>query len=149
MHNEIGRSSKLKYKRDTDIRMTCLSKHKKSTKRSNSQRTRTSFKQASYTKKLIHKNQTKGLVLKNAGIPELSKTIFLPKWLADNRVEFILGNWIWWKLFFITLVQNRYNFAYEPEHVYEQYNLSYDSQLHPLYDSLFFPPVKLWTDVNL
>lgn len=94
MHNEIGRSSKLKYKRDTDIRMTCLSKHKKSTKRSNSQRTRTSFKQASYTKKLIHKNQTKGLVLKNAGIPELSKTIFLPKWLADNRVEFILGNWI-------------------------------------------------------
>lgn len=144
MHNEIGRSSKLKYKRDTDIRMTCLSKHKKSTKRSNSQRTRTSFKQASYTKKLIRKNQTK-----NAGIPELSKTIFLPEWLADNRVEFILGNWIWWKLFFITLVQNRFNVAYEPEHVYEQYNLSYDSQLHPLYDSLFFPPVKLWTDVNL
>lgn len=144
MHNEIGRSSKLKYKRDTDIRMTCLSKHKKSTKRSNSQRTRTSFKQASYTKKLIRKNQTK-----NAGIPELSKTIFLPKWLADNRVVFILGNWIWWKLFFITLVQNRFNVAYEPEHVYEQYNLSYDSQLHPLYDSLFFPPVKLWTDVNL
>lgn len=144
MHNEIGRSSKLKYKRDTDIRMTCLSKHKKSTKRSNSQRTRTSFKQASYTNKLIRKNQTK-----NAGIPELSKTIFLPKWLADNRVVFILGNWIWWKLFFITLVQNRFNVAYEPEHVYEQYNLSYDSQLHPLYDSLFFPPVKLWTDVNL
>lgn len=144
MHNEIGRSSKLKYKRDTDIRMTCLSKHKKSTKRSNSQRTRTSFKQASYTKKLIRKNQTK-----NAGIPELSKTIFLPKWLADNRVVFILGNWIWWKLFFITLVQNRFNVAYEPEHVYEQYNLSYDSQLHPLYDSLFFPPVKLWTNVNL
>lgn len=144
MHNEIGRSSKLKYKRDTDIRMTCLSKHKKSTKRSNYQRTRTSFKQASYTKKLIRKNQTK-----NAGIPELSKTIFLPKWLADNRVVFILGNWIWWKLFFITLVQNRFNVAYEPEHVYEQYNLSYDSQLHPLYDSLFFPPVKLWTDVNL
>lgn len=144
MHNEIGRSSKLKYKRDTDIRMTCLSKHKKSTKRSNSQRTRTSFKQASYTKKLIRKNQTK-----NAGIPEVSKTIFLPKWLADNRVVFILGNWIWWKLFFITLVQNRFNVAYEPEHVYEQYNLSYDSQLHPLYDSLFFPPVKLWTDVNL
>lgn len=144
MHNEIGRSSKLKYKRDTDIRMTCLSKHKKSTKRSNSQRTRTSFKQASYTKKLIRKNQTK-----NAGIPELSKTIFLPEWLVDNRVEFILGNWIWWKLFFITLVQNRFNVAYEPEHVYEQYNLSYDSQLHPLYDSLFFPPVKLWTDVNL
>lgn len=144
MHNEIGRSSKLKSKRDTDIRMTCLSKHKKSTKRSNSQRTRTSFKQASYTKKLIRKNQTK-----NAGIPELSKTIFLPKWLADNRVVFILGNWIWWKLFFITLVQNRFNVAYEPEHVYEQYNLSYDSQLHPLYDSLFFPPVKLWTDVNL
>lgn len=144
MHNEIGRSSKLKYKRDTDIRMTCLSKHKKSTKRSNSQRTRTSFKQASYTKKLIRKNQTK-----NAGIPELSKTIFLQEWLADNRVEFILGNWIWWKLFFITLVQNRFNVAYEPEHVYEQYNLSYDSQLHPLYDSLFFPPVKLWTDVNL
>lgn len=109
MHNEIGRSSKLKYKRDTDIRMTCLSKHKKSTKRSNSQRTRTSFKQASYTKKLIRKNQTKGLVLKNAGIPELSKTIFLPEWLADNRVEFILGSWIWWKLFFITWVQNRYN----------------------------------------
>lgn len=79
LHNEIGRSSKLKYKRDTDIRMTCLSKHKKSTKRSNSQRNRTSFKQASYTKKLIRKNQTKGLVLKNAGIPELSKTIFLPK----------------------------------------------------------------------
>lgn len=144
MHNEIGRSSKLKYKRGTDIRMTCLSKHKKSTKRSNSQRTRTSFKQASYTNKLIRKNQTK-----NAGIPELSKTIFLPKWLADNRVVFILGNWIWWKLFFITLVQNRFNVAYEPEHVYEQYNLSYDSQLHPLYDSLFFPPVKLWTDVNL